>query len=78
MIGEITCDHMIVVLNKTDLLEPAKREAAVAKVTLPPSPASCVHLPSSSDEQEDATDSGGYQVCWSYCGICVCSTGGKR
>lgn len=33
VIGEITCDHMIVVLNKTDLLEPAKREAAVAKMS---------------------------------------------
>lgn len=33
VIGEITCDHMIVVLNKIDLVEPSKREAQVAKVT---------------------------------------------
>ena len=35
MIGEITCDHMIVVLNKIDLVEPSKREAQIAKVTNP-------------------------------------------
>ena len=33
VIGEITCDHMIVVLNKIDLVEPSKREAQIAKVT---------------------------------------------
>lgn len=33
VIGEITCDHMIVVLNKIDLVEPSKRETQVAKVT---------------------------------------------
>ena len=35
VIGEITCDHMIVVLNKIDLVEPSKREAQIAKVTNP-------------------------------------------
>ncbi|KAL5479990.1 hypothetical protein EMCRGX_G023603 [Ephydatia muelleri] len=33
VIGEITCDHMIVVLNKTDLVEPSKRENHISKVT---------------------------------------------
>ena len=33
VIGEITCAHMIVVLNKVDLVEESKREAHVAKVT---------------------------------------------
>ncbi|KAL5479963.1 hypothetical protein EMCRGX_G023569 [Ephydatia muelleri] len=32
VIGEITCDHMIVVLNKTDLVEPSKRENHISKV----------------------------------------------
>ena len=32
VIGEITCDHMIVVLNKVDLIPPEKREAHVEKV----------------------------------------------
>ena len=32
VIGEITCEHMIVVLNKVDLLDPAKRDTQVAKV----------------------------------------------
>lgn len=32
VIGEITCDHMIVVLNKVDLIPPEKREAQVEKV----------------------------------------------
>lgn len=32
VIGEITCAHMIVVLNKVDLVEESKREAHVAKV----------------------------------------------
>lgn len=32
VIGEITCDKMIVVLNKVDLLPPEKREASVEKV----------------------------------------------
>ena len=34
VIGEITCGHMIVVLNKTDLIEEPKREAQIAKVSL--------------------------------------------
>ena len=34
VIGEITCGHMIVVLNKTDLIEESKREAQIAKVTV--------------------------------------------
>lgn len=33
VIGEITCDHMIVVLNKTDLIEPAKRDSHISKIT---------------------------------------------
>ncbi|KAL5479988.1 hypothetical protein EMCRGX_G023601 [Ephydatia muelleri] len=33
VIGEITCDHMIVVLNKTDFVEPSKRENHISKVT---------------------------------------------
>lgn len=33
VIGEITCDHMIIVLNKIDLVEEGKREAQIAKVT---------------------------------------------
>lgn len=32
VIGEITCDHMIVVLNKVDLVPQEKREAQVEKV----------------------------------------------
>ena len=34
MIGEITCEHMIVVLNKIDLIDEAKREGQVAKVNI--------------------------------------------
>ena len=33
VIGEITCDHMVVVLNKIDLVEESKRETQIAKVT---------------------------------------------
>lgn len=32
VIGDITCDHMIVVLNKVDLVPQEKREAQVEKV----------------------------------------------
>lgn len=32
VIGEITCDHLLVVLNKIDLLNPDKREALVEKI----------------------------------------------
>lgn len=32
IIGQITCDKMIVVLNKIDLLEESKREATIEKV----------------------------------------------
>lgn len=32
VIGEITCDHMIIVLNKVDLIPQEKREAQVEKV----------------------------------------------
>ena len=32
VIGEITCDKMLVVLNKIDLIEPEKRKSAVEKV----------------------------------------------
>ena len=32
VIGEITCDTMLVVINKVDLLPKEKREAAVEKV----------------------------------------------
>ncbi len=32
VIGEITCGHMIVVLNKVDLIDESKREAQIAKV----------------------------------------------
>ena len=32
VIGEITCDHLMVVLNKTDLIEENKREAHISKV----------------------------------------------
>lgn len=42
MIGEVTCDHMIVVLNKVDLIEDSKREAQIAKVTIRLSP-SVIH-----------------------------------
>ena len=34
MIGEITCDKMVVVLNKVDLVEETKREKHIAKVRL--------------------------------------------
>ena len=33
VIGEITCTHMMVVLNKVDLLPVPKREAAIQKMT---------------------------------------------
>ena len=33
VIGEITCDKMIVVLNKIDLIEPAKRASTVERVS---------------------------------------------
>lgn len=33
IIGEITCDKMIVVLNKIDLVEPAKRASTVDRVS---------------------------------------------
>jgi len=33
IIGEITCDKMIVVLNKVDLIEPTKRASAVNRVS---------------------------------------------
>ena len=36
VIGEIACEKMLVVLNKTDLLPAEKRQAAIEKV--------CVHL----------------------------------
>ena len=32
VIGEITCDHLIVVLNKIDQFPEAKRQAAIEKV----------------------------------------------
>ena len=35
VIGEIACEKMLVVLNKTDLLPAEKREAAIEKVGLP-------------------------------------------
>jgi translation initiation factor 2 gamma subunit (eIF-2gamma) len=34
VIGEITCDHMIIVLNKVDLIPQEKREAQVEKVRI--------------------------------------------
>lgn len=33
LIGELTCPRMVVVLNKTDLLPPNKRQAAIEKMT---------------------------------------------
>ncbi|KAG7283221.1 hypothetical protein CRUP_004963, partial [Coryphaenoides rupestris] len=33
LIGELTCPGMVVVLNKTDLLPPAKRQSAIDKMT---------------------------------------------
>lgn len=33
LIGELTCRRMVVVLNKTDLLPPNKRQAAIEKMT---------------------------------------------
>jgi selenocysteine-specific elongation factor len=33
VIGEVTCQKMIVVLNKTDLLPEGKRKALIDKVT---------------------------------------------
>ena len=32
VIGEITCDKMIVVLNKIDLVEPSKRASTIERV----------------------------------------------
>ena len=32
VIGEITCDRLMVILNKTDLIEESKREAHISKV----------------------------------------------
>ena len=32
VIGQITCQSMVVVLNKTDLIPPDKRQAAIEKV----------------------------------------------
>jgi len=32
VIGEITCDKMVVVLNKIDLVEPAKRTSTIDRV----------------------------------------------
>ena len=34
VIGEITCNKMVVVLNKIDLIEPEKRKSAIEKVKL--------------------------------------------
>lgn len=34
VIGQITCDRMIVVLNKIDLIPDAKREHQIEKVSL--------------------------------------------
>lgn len=33
LIGELTCPCMVVVLNKTDLLPPNKRQSAIEKMT---------------------------------------------
>jgi len=33
IIGEITCDKMIIVLNKVDLIEPAKRVSVIERVS---------------------------------------------
>jgi len=33
VIGEITCDKMIVILNKIDLIEPAKRASTIDRVS---------------------------------------------
>lgn len=33
LIGELTCPRMVVVLNKTDLLPPNKRQSAIEKMT---------------------------------------------
>jgi selenocysteine-specific elongation factor len=35
VIGEIACSHLVVVLNKIDLVQPEKREATIAKVSIP-------------------------------------------
>lgn len=34
VIGEVLCDNLIVVMNKTDLLPEQKRQAAIEKVPL--------------------------------------------
>ena len=44
VIGEITCDHMIVVLNKTDLIEESKRDAQISKVQFSMYNYTCVHV----------------------------------
>jgi selenocysteine-specific elongation factor len=36
IIGEITCNKMLIVLNKVDLIEESKRQAAIEKVILNP------------------------------------------
>lgn len=33
LIGELTCSRMVVILNKTDLLPPNKRQSAIEKMT---------------------------------------------
>lgn len=33
LIGQLTCSHMIVILNKTDLLPSDKRQSAIEKMT---------------------------------------------
>lgn len=33
LIGEFTCPRMVVILNKTDLLAPEKRQSAIDKMT---------------------------------------------
>jgi selenocysteine-specific elongation factor len=32
IIGEITCDRMMIVLNKTDLIPPEKRQSTIERV----------------------------------------------
>ena len=59
VIGEITCEHMIVVLNKIDLIDEAKREGQVAKVsnTLLQSYLHLMADFATADDKEDAQDS---------------------
>ena len=33
LVGELTCPRMVVILNKTDLLPPNKRQGAIEKMT---------------------------------------------